>query len=124
MVFSLDNLSNHFTGQVVQFLTGQFIPKHISNLPLEFLSTPFGASLRPMIDQMYRRVPVAVAGPTFHSFQLPFLRAENIEEIVQISELDIRCKCLCNLTDSSEKVRKLVESKSFSDLMNQICNVL
>ncbi|WWC66710.1 uncharacterized protein I206_100614 [Kwoniella pini CBS 10737] len=46
---------NHFTADVVGFLTGQEIPKWISGLPAEFLSTPFGQAMRPQIDAMFRQ---------------------------------------------------------------------
>lgn len=67
---------NSFTNDVVGFLTGASIPAWIKgrrtrvecipradaspDLPTDFLSTPFGAALRPTIDNMYRR-PVAAA---------------------------------------------------------------
>ncbi|WVQ80342.1 hypothetical protein IAT38_002447 [Cryptococcus sp. DSM 104549] len=46
---------NHFTADVVGFLTGGEIPAWISGLPSEFLSTPFGQALKPQIDAMFRR---------------------------------------------------------------------
>ncbi|WVQ93816.1 hypothetical protein IAU59_000894 [Kwoniella sp. CBS 9459] len=46
---------NHFTADVVGFLTGQEIPAWISGLPAEFLSTPFGQAMKPQIDAMFRR---------------------------------------------------------------------
>jgi desumoylating isopeptidase 1 len=56
----LDNNCNTFTNDVCQvslsvvmlmkFLVGKTIPGHISSLPEDFLNTPFGQSLRPMID--------------------------------------------------------------------------
>ncbi|KAG6872374.1 hypothetical protein C0995_010188 [Termitomyces sp. Mi166 len=46
---------NSFTNDVVGFLTGGSIPDFIKDLPTDFLSTPFGAALRPTIDAMYRR---------------------------------------------------------------------
>ncbi|EDR13188.1 uncharacterized protein LACBIDRAFT_188295 [Laccaria bicolor S238N-H82] len=46
---------NSFTNDCVGFLTGGSIPSFISDLPTDFLSTPFGQSLRPTIDAMYRR---------------------------------------------------------------------
>lgn len=49
----LDFNCNNFTQDVVSFLTGNSIPSDISDLPKEFLSTPFGQSLRPMIENMY-----------------------------------------------------------------------
>ncbi|ORY25189.1 PPPDE putative peptidase domain-domain-containing protein [Naematelia encephala] len=66
---------NHFTADVVGFLTGREIPNWISGLPAEFLSTPFGQAMRPQIDAMFRRTspnehsatanaPAAAAFPT------------------------------------------------------------
>ncbi|KAF5374136.1 hypothetical protein D9615_008883 [Tricholomella constricta] len=46
---------NSFTNDVIGFLTGGSIPDYIKDLPTDFLSTPFGAALRPTIDAMYRR---------------------------------------------------------------------
>ncbi|KAF8192182.1 PPPDE putative peptidase domain-containing protein [Pholiota molesta] len=55
---------NSFTDDCVGFLTGGNIPSFIKDLPTDFLSTPFGAALRPTIDAMYRRpVPGPVAPP-------------------------------------------------------------
>ncbi|CAE6418009.1 unnamed protein product [Rhizoctonia solani] len=51
----LDFNCNSFTNDVIGFLTGQHTPSWIRDLPADFLSTPFGASLRPMIDNMFRR---------------------------------------------------------------------
>ncbi|KAF5360784.1 hypothetical protein D9756_004593 [Leucocoprinus leucothites] len=53
---------NSFTNDVVGFLTGGSIPDFIKDLPTDFLSTPFGAALRPTIDAMFRR-PVAGQPP-------------------------------------------------------------
>ncbi|KAK2467081.1 hypothetical protein APHAL10511_001339 [Amanita phalloides] len=49
----LDFNCNSFTNDVVGFLTGRSIPEFIKDLPTDFLSTPFGAALRPTIDAMY-----------------------------------------------------------------------
>ncbi|KAF8319661.1 DUF862-domain-containing protein [Clavulina sp. PMI_390] len=46
---------NSFTNDVAGFLTGGSIPSHIKDLPATVMSTPFGQSIRPMIDQMYSR---------------------------------------------------------------------
>ncbi|RPD62239.1 DUF862-domain-containing protein [Lentinus tigrinus ALCF2SS1-7] len=54
---------NSFTNDCIGFLTGGSIPSWISDLPSDFLSTPFGAALRPTIDAMFRR-PVPGAAPT------------------------------------------------------------
>src|ERR1700677_2784941 len=74
---------NSFTSDCVGFLTGGSIPSWIkgasptslrrsltltrhADLPSDFLSTPFGAALRPTIDAMFRRptgpTPPAPAG--------------------------------------------------------------
>lgn len=43
---------NNFSDQVSEFLTGRKIPSHITGLPQEVLSTPFGQMLLPMLEQM------------------------------------------------------------------------
>lgn len=50
----LEKNCNHFSNELVGFLNGASVPDYILNLPQEFLSTPMGASMRPMIDQMFR----------------------------------------------------------------------
>ncbi|KAJ6584791.1 PPPDE putative peptidase domain-containing protein [Mycena capillaripes] len=58
----LDFNCNSFTSDCAGFLTGGSIPSFVKDLPTDFLSTPFGAALRPTIDAMYRRpVPGAPA---------------------------------------------------------------
>ncbi|KAL1760409.1 PPPDE putative peptidase domain-containing protein [Schizophyllum commune] len=60
----LDFNCNSFTNDVIGFLTGGSIPERIKDLPSDFLSTPFGAALRPTIDNMYRRpTPGAPTAP-------------------------------------------------------------
>ncbi|KAI8075061.1 PPPDE putative peptidase domain-containing protein [Gongronella butleri] len=49
----LDFNCNTFSNDVCQFLTGESIPAHITSLPAEFLQTPFGQSLLPMIEGMF-----------------------------------------------------------------------
>ncbi|KAG9019874.1 hypothetical protein FRB90_000004 [Tulasnella sp. 427] len=53
-----------FTNDCVGFLTGRSIPSWIINLPADFLSTPFGQSMRPMIDNMFRRAVPTTSTPT------------------------------------------------------------
>ncbi|KAJ3574479.1 hypothetical protein NP233_g1745 [Leucocoprinus birnbaumii] len=60
---------NSFTSDVVGFLTGGSIPDFIKDLPSDFLSTPFGAALRPTIDAMFRR-PVAGQAPAVPTQQV------------------------------------------------------
>ncbi|KAF7647726.1 hypothetical protein LDENG_00167750 [Lucifuga dentata] len=43
---------NTFSNEVAQFLTGNKIPPHITDLPSEVLSTPFGQALRPLLDSI------------------------------------------------------------------------
>ncbi|KAH6911566.1 thioredoxin family protein [Coprinopsis sp. MPI-PUGE-AT-0042] len=54
---------NSFTSDCVGFLTGGSIPSYIKDLPTDFLSTPFGQSLRPTIDAMYRRPSAGTPTP-------------------------------------------------------------
>lgn len=51
----LDNNCNNFSQQLVEFLVGKTIPSYISDLPAQFLSTPFGQMLRPTIEAMFSR---------------------------------------------------------------------
>eukprot|EP00834_Sanchytrium_tribonematis_P003664 NODE_150_length_15491_cov_0.365644.p4 type:complete len:523 gc:universal NODE_150_length_15491_cov_0.365644:5262-3694(-) len=44
---------NTFTNECCHFLLGKSIPERIINLPSEFLSTPMGQMLQPMISQMF-----------------------------------------------------------------------
>ncbi|KAF8583356.1 DUF862-domain-containing protein [Ramaria rubella] len=60
----LDFNCNSFTNDCVGFLTGGSIPSWIKDLPQDFLSTPFGAALRPTIDNMYRRPHIAMSSPS------------------------------------------------------------
>jgi len=48
----LKNNCNSFTDDLCQFLCGISIPKYILDLPQEFLSTPLGISLGPLIDRI------------------------------------------------------------------------
>ena len=55
----LDSNCNDFSNALCQFLVGKTIPGHILSLPANFLNTPFGQSLRPMIEGMF--------GPSRHA---------------------------------------------------------
>ncbi|KDN42394.1 DUF862-domain-containing protein, partial [Tilletiaria anomala UBC 951] len=50
----LEHNCNTFTNECMQILTGREIPARITNLPADFLSTPFGMMMRPQIDAMFR----------------------------------------------------------------------
>jgi thiol-disulfide isomerase/thioredoxin len=45
--------TDSFTNEVCQFLVGNPIPSHITDLPSEFLNTPMGQALRPMIEGFF-----------------------------------------------------------------------
>ncbi|CDO71680.1 hypothetical protein BN946_scf184915.g24 [Trametes cinnabarina] len=66
----LDFNCNSFTNDCIGFLTGGSIPSWIKDLPSDFLSTPFGAALRPTIDAMFRR-PVPGAAPAAPQMPAP-----------------------------------------------------
>ncbi|KAG0201185.1 hypothetical protein BGX28_005932 [Mortierella sp. GBA30] len=55
----LDNNCNNFSNDVCQFLVGKSIPSNITSLPADFLNTPFGQAMRPMIEGMF--------GPSRHT---------------------------------------------------------
>ncbi|POW04925.1 hypothetical protein PSTT_10044 [Puccinia striiformis] len=59
----LERNCNNFSNEVVGFLNGASVPDYILNLPQEFLATPLGASMRPMIEQMFRGSNPAPLGP-------------------------------------------------------------
>jgi hypothetical protein len=48
----MTNNCNNFTNEAAELLLGQGIPAEIVNLPQEFLATPMGRSLAPMMTQM------------------------------------------------------------------------
>jgi hypothetical protein len=53
---------NNFANEVALFLTGKGIPEHIIRLPQEFLSSPMGATLAPMIEMMEQRMRDELVG--------------------------------------------------------------
>ncbi|KAF7728285.1 hypothetical protein EC973_006459 [Apophysomyces ossiformis] len=63
----LDFNCNTFSNDLCQFLTGRSVPAHITDLPKEFIATPFGQSLLPMIEGMFgesrHRPPMPVTAP-------------------------------------------------------------
>ncbi|EWC48556.1 hypothetical protein DRE_01778 [Drechslerella stenobrocha 248] len=50
---------NNFTDDFATFLVGKGIPKNITSLPSDVLSTPFGQMLRPTIDAAMRPITTA-----------------------------------------------------------------
>ncbi|KAI0670928.1 DUF862-domain-containing protein [Trametes maxima] len=67
----LDFNCNSFTNDCVGFLTGNSIPDWIKDLPSDFLSTPFGAALRPTIDAMFRRPVPGTPSPAAPQLPAP-----------------------------------------------------
>lgn len=53
---------NNFANEVAVFLTGKGIPEHIIRLPQEFLTSPMGAALAPMIEGMEQRMRNELVG--------------------------------------------------------------
>ena len=49
----LENNCNHFSEDLMQFLLGKSIPSHITALPAQFASSPFGSSIVPLINGMF-----------------------------------------------------------------------
>lgn len=49
----LDNNCNNFTDTLCKYLVGKGIPSYITGLPAEFLNSPFGAALRPSIENIF-----------------------------------------------------------------------
>ncbi|KAG2225956.1 hypothetical protein INT45_006652 [Circinella minor] len=77
----LDFNCNTFSNSLCQFLTGRNIPQHISDLPADFLNTPFGQSIRPMIEGMFgqsRLAPPQEQQPPTGAGATPTLAQQNI----------------------------------------------
>ncbi|UIZ21190.1 hypothetical protein KXD40_000511 [Peronospora effusa] len=60
---------NNFTDEVAKFLVGSGIPQYIIDLPNEVLNSPFGAMLRPMLENMNNQMHAA---PGDQLFSIPF----------------------------------------------------
>eukprot|EP00035_Acanthoeca_spectabilis_P010385 m.184116 g.184116 ORF g.184116 m.184116 type:complete len:170 (-) comp15006_c2_seq3:2166-2675(-) len=52
----LSNNCNNFADEAAKFLTGKGVPENVSQLPDEFLSTPLGAMMAPLIDGFYSKM--------------------------------------------------------------------
>lgn len=49
----MDNNCNNFSNEVCYFLTNRNIPEYITDLPNNFMQSPLGMMLRPMIDSFF-----------------------------------------------------------------------
>ncbi|KAL3314479.1 Desumoylating isopeptidase 1, partial [Cichlidogyrus casuarinus] len=65
-----DHNCNTFSNEFCQLLCGRSIPSHITSLPQEVSKTPFGQSLRPIIERICDGIH-AVNGRHGHSFAKP-----------------------------------------------------
>ena len=63
---------NHFSNQVAQFLTNEEIPSSILNQHERIFSTPLGAQLRPMIEQMNSQFQSGGGGIPFEGGEMDF----------------------------------------------------
>lgn len=76
----LENNCNHFSNDLMQFLVGKTIPDHITALPNNFLSTPLGSALAPMINGFFSpqikhpstSVQTFISSPLIHSNEYQF----------------------------------------------------
>lgn len=76
----LSHNCNNFTNEVAQFLVGKTIPEYILNLPSEVMSSPMGALIMPMIQNLettmkagavpqapqFRPTPLAQSSPSLN----------------------------------------------------------
>ncbi|KAJ1970227.1 hypothetical protein IWQ62_000054 [Dispira parvispora] len=95
----LDHNCNHFSAEVTQFLTGQDIPAYIRDLPQEFMSTPLGQSLLPLLEGHFGPSQLgqssASVTPAHSSLaasnvvsHLPTLLAPRVYRVTTVKELD------------------------------------
>ena len=77
----LDNNCNNFSDEVCQFLLGKKIPSHITGLPAEFIKTPMGQMLKPMIEQMFGPSSRASYVPPPMALPSNTLGATNLAEV-------------------------------------------
>eukprot|EP00873_Tetraselmis_striata_P008091 jgi/Tetstr1/428355/TSEL_018390.t1 len=62
----LHNNCNNFSDELATFLTGSGIPAHITGLPAEFLATPMGQMLMPMLAPMEAQMKAMQGEALFH----------------------------------------------------------
>eukprot|EP00898_Chlorokybus_atmophyticus_P001414 jgi/Chlat1/2273/Chrsp17S02576 len=67
----LTNNCNNFTNEVAEFLTGNGIPAHITGLPNDVLSTPFGAMLAPLVQQFETAMGLGANVQPLHAASAP-----------------------------------------------------
>jgi thiol-disulfide isomerase/thioredoxin len=119
----LDNNCNSFTDEVCQFLVGSGIPKHITGLPTEFLNTPFGQQIRPMIENMFgtSRHSPAVSMNNISDIPKQVISCTNLSRLLEIIRSN-RCVAIdftskmcgpCRIISPEfEKILEVVNAKS------------
>ena len=135
----LDFNCNSFTNDVVGFLTGQSIPDFIkgtgscvttlqlgsiclfflTDLPTDFLSTPFGASLRPTIDAMYNPSRGVIPTPPITGASGPILESVAARAQANHGMANVPANDQTHATDSlSGAVHVITNETSFRSFLN------
>eukprot|EP00041_Stephanoeca_diplocostata_P005206 m.57976 g.57976 ORF g.57976 m.57976 type:complete len:191 (-) comp15634_c0_seq1:49-621(-) len=57
----LSNNCNNFTDDCAKFLTGKGAPSYVTELPSEFMNTPLGTLMTPLIDTFFKNMGGAAA---------------------------------------------------------------
>lgn len=92
---------NTFSEDLCQFLCGASIPKYILDLPSEFLSTPLGQTLGPLIDSLGQRAD----GNTNFSFE-PQITYSGREPSPDFIEINTQINQLREQSSAIEEQRK------------------
>ncbi|KAK7002115.1 PPPDE putative peptidase domain-containing protein [Favolaschia claudopus] len=117
----LDFNCNSFTNDCAGFLTGGSIPAFVKDLPTDFLSTPFGAALRPTIDNMYRRpspgVPAVAPPPPNQPVAASLLQAVAAQAQAPPSNLPPAAAPLAATESLAGSLHPVTNSASFRTLL-------
>ncbi|KAK7048237.1 PPPDE putative peptidase domain-containing protein [Favolaschia claudopus] len=117
---------NSFTNDCAGFLTGGSIPAFVKGqfpayLPTDFLSTPFGAALRPTIDNMYRRpspgVPAVAPPPPNQPVAASLLQAVAAQAQAPPSNLPPAAAPLAATESLAGALHPVTNSASFRTLL-------
>uniref|UniRef100_A0A061SAR9 Desumoylating isopeptidase 1-like isoform x1 n=1 Tax=Tetraselmis sp. GSL018 TaxID=582737 RepID=A0A061SAR9_9CHLO len=65
----LHNNCNNFSDELASFLTGRGIPEHITGLPSEFISTPLGQMVLPLLNSLETQLKQMSGQPVFPGSQ-------------------------------------------------------
>ncbi|CAI9778617.1 unnamed protein product [Fraxinus pennsylvanica] len=106
---------NNFSNEVAQFLVGASIPDYILNLPNEVLSSPMGALMLPMIQQMEATLR-AGAVPQAPQFRPSMMAPVSESPVARLDQL-------IRTNDDVERISKL-ESTSCGEQQNERNNVI